>query len=208
MSKIIAGGDREAYQRWQQPEVGTAGARPAAVPMVTAGQLEKIQQQAYEEGLALGKREGLAQGRALAQEQAQRLANICNTLGSPLQEMDEQVVNELTELAIAVARQIIRRELKSDPGHVMATVHKALAELPIASRNIRLYLNPEDLVLARESLAAGNEGSWQLLEDPAIGRGGCRVVTDTSRIDATIEKRLAAIATELLGGERNDDHSE
>ncbi|MFQ5488397.1 MAG: flagellar assembly protein FliH [Gammaproteobacteria bacterium] len=207
MSKIIACGDREAYERWQQPEVGSGSARPAA-PMVTAGQLEKIQQQAYEEGLALGKREGLAQGRALAQEQVQRLEGICNTLGRPLQEMDEQVVNELTELAIAVARQIIRRELKTDPGHVMAAVQKSLAELPVASHNIRLYLNPEDVALVRESLAAGKDGNWQLLEDPGIGRGGCRVVTDASRIDATIEKRLAAIATELLGGERNDDHSE
>ncbi len=207
MSKIIAGGDREAYERWQQPEVGGGGSRPAA-PMVTAGQLEKLQQQAYEEGLALGKRDGVAQGRALAQEQARRLEGICNTLSRPLQEMDEQVVNELTELAITVARQIIRRELKTDPGQVMAAVQKSLAELPVASRNIRLYLNPEDVALVRESLAAGEDGNCRLLEDPAIARGGCRVVTDTSRIDATIEKRLAAIATELLGGERNDDNSD
>ncbi len=61
MSKIIAGEAREDYQRWQQPDVGGgASARPAATPMMTAAQLEKIQQQAYEEGLALGKREGFS----------------------------------------------------------------------------------------------------------------------------------------------------
>jgi len=203
-SKIIAATARENYARWCQPDVGDAGSRGAA-PMMTAADLEKIQQQAYEEGLALGKREGLEQGRALAQEQARRLAALCDQLARPLQALDEEVVDELTALAIAVARQIIRRELKADPGQVMAAVQGALAELPAASRNVRIYLNPEDMALVREALPGEPGGAWQLLEDPAVGRGGCRVATDTSHIDATVERRLAAVASELLGGERSDD---
>ncbi len=205
-SKVIDGDGLQGYERWQQPEVGGAATASAAPSMMTAGELEKIQQQAYEEGLALGRREGLEQGRARMQAEAQHLAAICGTLARPLQEMDEQVVEELTGLAIAVARQIIRRELKTDPGQVVAAVHKALGELPVASRDVRIYLHPEDLALVREALAGGEGEGWRLLEDPAIDRGGCRVVTESSRIDATVERRLAAIASELLGGERDDDH--
>jgi len=32
------------------------------------------------------------------------------------------------------------------------------------------------------------------------------VVTETSLVDATIEKRMAAIVAELMGGERGDDN--
>jgi flagellar assembly protein FliH len=37
-------------------------------------------------------------------------------------------------------------------------------------------------------------------------RGDCRVVTENSRVDATIENRLAAIMANTLGGEREEDH--
>jgi len=36
-------------------------------------------------------------------------------------------------------------------------------------------------------------------------RGGCKIITDNSQIDATLEKRLAMIAAKLMGGEREYD---
>ena len=38
-----------------------------------------------------------------------------------------------------------------------------------------------------------------------LSRGGCRVSTDTSRIDATVENRVNAVIAEVLGGERDVD---
>jgi flagellar assembly protein FliH len=49
------------------------------------------------------------------------------------------------------------------------------------------------------------ERSWVLVADPGLSRGDCRIITDTSLIDATLEKRLAAITSQLLGGERVTD---
>ncbi|HHH36389.1 MAG TPA: flagellar assembly protein FliH [Gammaproteobacteria bacterium] len=206
-SRIIDGDGLSGIERWRQPDVGAGQGRAGAAGMMTAGELERIQQQAYEEGLALGRREGLAEGRARIQSEAGRLAEICALLGRPLAEMDEEVVEEITALAIAVARQIIRRELKTDPGQVVATVRQALEALPLASREVRIFLHPEDLALVRDSLSGVEGEGWQLREDPSMGRGGCRVVTHSSRIDATVEKRLAAIASELLGRDREDDSS-
>ncbi|MGH8314622.1 MAG: FliH/SctL family protein, partial [Steroidobacterales bacterium] len=47
-----------------------------------------------------------------------------------------------------------------------------------------------------------SERAWQIVEDPVMARGGCEVVSATSRVDARIETRLAAILSELLGSER------
>ncbi len=205
-SRVIAAEGGADYERWHVPEVGDSGAGSqggAGPAMLTARQLERLQQQAYEEGLALGKREGMEQGRALVQEQARRLAALCQALAEPLRELDETVVDELTQLAIAVARQLVRRELKTDPGQVVAAVQGALAALPVASRELRIHLHPEDAALVREAMTLAP--GWQLVEDGAITRGGCRVESDVSRVDATVEQRLAAIAAELLGGERRED---
>jgi flagellar biosynthesis/type III secretory pathway protein FliH len=35
-----------------------------------------------------------------------------------------------------------------------------------------------------------------------MARGGCRIATATSRVDARLETRLAAVLSELLGTER------
>ncbi len=173
---------------------------------MTAGQLEKIQQQAREEGFSQGRKEGLAQGQAIIRERVASLEKICTQLNNPLQELDQMVVDELTELTVQIARHLIRREIKTEPGQIIAVIRQALGQLPLAACSIRLYLNPEDAQYVRTTLTgASAENSWEVVEDPVLSRGGCRVVTETSQIDATLEKRLALVVTELLGGDRGDD---
>ena len=56
------------------------------------------------------------------------------------------------------------------------------------------------------SLSIDTDGiSWRVEADPLISRGGCIVETETSRIDATVESRIAAIASKMFGGERESD---
>ncbi|RMG30702.1 MAG: flagellar assembly protein FliH, partial [Gammaproteobacteria bacterium] len=52
------------------------------------------------------------------------------------------------------------------------------------------------------------ERDWKLVEDPTLSRGGCRVETESSRIDATVEQRLHAVLARFLGGERQGDPDE
>jgi len=211
LSRIISPHAQE-YERWELPDVGADGARGGqggSAALMTARQLEKIHAQAYEEGLALGKREGLEQGRALAREQAARLERICAQLEAPLRELDKTVIDELTRLAIVIARHIIRREIKADPGQVVAAIEQAVGELPAASRGVRLHLNPEDGVLVRELLAERiGAAGWEIVDDPLLTRGGCKVTTESSHIDASVERRLSQVVAELMGGEREEDHGD
>ncbi len=156
--------------------------------------------------MAEGRKAGQARYEAQIKTALQRFETIMNTLSVPLEQLDDQVEQELLSLVIIIARHLVRRELSSDPGQVVAVIRESMSALPIAARNVRLQLHPEDAALVRELLAQGEgEGAWHIVEDPVISRGGCRVLTDVSLIDATVEKRLASIAAELLGGEREDD---
>ena len=193
-----------------------------AAPMLTAQEIEAMQRQAYEEAAQQGRaegheqgyREGYEEGRRLGQAEGQeevkalasRLEELMAALNEPLREMDEQVERELVALAVALARQLIRRELRTDPGQIIAVVREALAVLPSNARRVSLYLHPDDAELARAALSLDEGGQrWKLIEDPLMTRGGCRVTSETSVIDAGVEKRLAAVIAKAFGGERVDD---
>jgi flagellar assembly protein FliH len=176
---------------------------------MTARQLEEMQEQARKEGFQQGLKEGREAGTNEFVERIQRLEQLAAALDQPFEELDEAVEQQLAQLAMIVARQLVRRELKSEPEQVIGVVRDALAALPLAARNIRLSLHPEDAVLVREALSLQQgEASIQVVEDPVQARGGCRVLTENSQIDATVESRLNAIIANTLGGLRSSDEDE
>ncbi len=129
-------------------------------------------------------------------------------LARPLEDLDERVEESLVSLAMSVARHLVRRELKTDPGQVIAVVREAVSALPLTTQMVHLHLHPEDAELVRETLAV-HEGDtpWHVVEDPVLIRGGCRVVTEISQVDASVEHRVAAAIAKVLGEEREGEGS-
>lgn len=206
MSKIIPKEDLEGIENWTLPEVNLAQKREPAARPLTARQIEDLQQQAREEGFQIGRREGLEAGKKEIRARVHELDALMQTLAKPLEQLDGQVEEELVQLALAVARQLVRRELKTDPGQVLAVVREAMAALPLTARNVRLHLHPEDATLVRETLSVSdNERSWKIVDDPVLTRGGCKVSSDTSQIDASVERRLHNVIANVLGGQRETD---
>jgi flagellar assembly protein FliH len=207
-------------ERWTAPEVGKSAATPGATtsgaaaygasaprPMATVSGLADLQAEAYKEAFAQGLDEGREAGRAEVAAQVERLQGMFYDLTKPFKELDEEVERELLTLAMALARQIVRRELKADPTHIIGIIREAMTKLPVAARDVRVHLHPEDAAVVRQNLApTESERAWQIVEDPVMARGGCRVTTVTSRIDARLETRLGAILSELMGTERQPDH--
>ncbi|MOA37801.1 flagellar assembly protein H [compost metagenome] len=67
--------------------------------------------------------------------------------------------------------------------------------------NIRIMVNPQDFELIK-ALRDRHEESWRILEDDALLPGGCRIETEHTRIDASIETRLAQATKQLLEQQR------
>jgi flagellar assembly protein FliH len=208
MSRVIPAADVGAVAAWGPPTVeGQAGTRRhSGGGPVTAGVLADLQAEAYAEAFQQGLREGTAAGREQVRAQVERLDQLLTDLARPLAEVDEAVQGELLSLAMALARQIVRRELRQDPTQIIGIVREAMAQLPVAARDVRVQLHPEDAAIVREHLApAENERAWLLVEDPMMMRGGCQVVSASSRIDVRLDKRLGALLSELMGSERDPD---
>ncbi|MDJ0806215.1 MAG: flagellar assembly protein FliH [Gammaproteobacteria bacterium] len=216
-SKIFPGQGADV-QQWRPPvmddpdrpaprieEVST----PQSLP--TAAELEAIQSEAYDEGYAKGREEGFSfghkEGLSKSQQEmrhyAEQMEQLLAIFSEPLRELDNQVERELLSLVIAIVKQLVRREVKSDPNLIIGVVREALSILPVASQNVRLVVHPGDAELIREVYALGDtEIGWKLAEDPVISRGGCKVITETSQIDATLDSRLASLIAPLLAGAR------
>jgi flagellar assembly protein FliH len=171
--------------------------------MATVGGLADLQAEAHKEAFEQGLAEGRQAGRAEVQAQVDRLAGMFYDLAKPFAALDAEVERELLTLAMALARQIVRRELKADPTQIIGIIREAIAALPVATRDVRVHLHPEDAAVVKQHLApTENERAWTIIEDPVMARGGCQVTTNTSRIDARLETRLGSILSELLGTER------
>jgi flagellar assembly protein FliH len=185
---------------WTAPDMQNTAARPK---MATVGGLADLQAEAHKEAFEQGLAEGREAGRAEVRAQVERLSGMFYDLAKPFEELDAEVERELLTLAMALARQIVRRELKTDPTQIIGIIREAIAALPVAAREVRVHLHPEDAAVVREHLApTESERAWTMVEDPVMARGGCQISSATSRIDARLETRLGGILSELMGNER------
>jgi flagellar assembly protein FliH len=186
---------------WMAPDVGQGGAVRAPLPTVTG--LADLQEEAYKEAFQQGLAEGREAGRVEIAAQVARLSGMFHDLAKPFEALDAEVERELLTLAMALARQVVRRELKADPTQIIGIIREAIAALPVAARDVRVHLHPEDAAVVREHLApTEQERAWSIVEDPVMARGGCQITSASSRIDARLETRLGALLSQLLGTER------
>lgn len=170
----------------------------------TAEEIEQWRQEAEAEGYA----EGLKKAEMEVASEKARLKNLINFLEHPVQALNEEVEQQLTQVAVSLAQQLVRRELRLEPGEIIGLIRDSVKLLPANSRRISILINPEDASLVRSALSINSndeEQSWRLVEDPMITRGGCEIKTETSKINVTLENRLSELAAAVLGGERERD---
>jgi flagellar assembly protein FliH len=160
-------------------------------------------------GLDQGLREGRAQGeaasaQALAEQQAQRAAEaaaqmqgLARQFQEGLAALEGRVASELMALAVDLARQVLRRELQQDERAVLPAAREALRGVAEGAARIELRAHPLDAALLRQHLEAPAGATLQLVDDPAITRGGCRVHADTGSVDATLETRWRSVMDRL-----------
>ncbi len=180
-----------AWQRWEAPNFEAGGFRAGDVALPTASQIEEIQRQAREEGFQAGHAEGLQK----AVQENQRLSDL---LGLIELQMDEQVAQELLDLSLDIARQMLHQALKVDPELLLGVVREAIATLPHFNQGAHLVLHPDDAALVRERMGEQlTHSGWKIFEDTRIERGGVRLDTTNSQIDASLETRWKRVVAAL-----------
>lgn len=191
----------KAWARWQMPQMHEEVIiEEPMFPTTTFGS-DEVLSSSREEARRSGWEQGLSEGRQAARGelklQADRLQRIIEQLASPLAQAGQDVQDELVNLAMAIARQVVVRELNTQPEQIRDVVTQAIAALPAGNRHLRIHLHPEDAHLLIENIDVHEGGSWKIIEDVSLTRGGCIVDAGATRIDARLETRLQDILGRL-----------
>jgi len=201
LSRILRDGAGIAAEpiQWPGTEDDAGPAEAAAGACQIAALEEQVRRQASEAHRA-GYREGEAAGRRLA---AAEVEPVMERLGRTIEEitrlrprMLRDCEADLVELALAVARRILHRELSVDPGALEGIVKAALEKA--AGGLSRLRTHPELEPAIRRALQQAGQSGVELIADANLERGGLILETARGKLDASLDTQLAEIGRGLI----------
>ncbi|MCA9733265.1 MAG: hypothetical protein H6696_08300 [Deferribacteres bacterium] len=144
--------------------------------------------------------------RELSEENLQAPMQAVENLMAALQEKFEMdlghLQNSAVKLAYAIAEKVVHQVAKESSQTIIAQVQEVLQNCK-KELSSTLYLHPDDLKFLRENseIISRIHDDFPALEFKAsreLSRGGCKLENENGTIDATLEKQLHKISTELL----------
>lgn len=211
----------DAYRRWQadsfdapkaeplqpepEPEFDATAEVVAGIGLPTAEDIERMHNEAHQEGYQAGFEEGRQEGYRIgleaAQAEAQRIAALADNVEAALASIDQAVAEQLLALALETARQVLRATLAVKPDTLLPVIREAIAALPMHHGHVALHIHPDDAETVREHLGEHFlQAGWRFVEDREIQAGGCLIQAGSSEVDATLETRWKRVL-EAIGAD-------
>lgn len=193
-SVIITKEELTAFERWELASFEPHSGANQSNALATVAELENIRQQAHDEGYAQGRDAGYTAGIQQARMEAAQIHTLLNNLQDALNQTDEQLAQSLLDLSLEIAHKMTSEILQAKPEVILKIVSEAISGLPHFNQNAHLILHPDDAELVRKQMGEQlSHTGWKIFTDTQIGRGGCRVETAHSQVDATTETRWKRI---------------
>ena len=204
---------REASQAYdwgsppnETPRAQTASAPSRATPIepvpdegASSQRLAALERDAFTKGYAQGERSGAEVAAQRGEAMLRRLTQTIDELSALRTETMRRSEQQVIQLAMAIARRMIDREIATDRGLLVALARVALDRLGDQSA-ATIRLHPDDFAaIAAAGGGAGADSSVTIVADPVVGRGGCLVQSDFGLMDASIESQFDELSRTLLG---------
>ena len=167
-------------------------------PVEDRARLAALEREAFATAYAQGERAGLEAGTTRADAMLRRLSDTLRELDELRRSMIRQTEHQIVQLAVEMARRILRREVQADNDLLVAMARVALDRLG-DSAPATIRLNPEDY----HTIVARHGGTWAgshvtVVADPAVGRGGWMVESSFGFIDASVDAQFRVLEEALL----------
>lgn len=170
---------------------------------------KKGQTDGFDQGKKRGLKEGHSEAVNEARQQFQPLVASWEDAGKAWDDyhnqLDMDARDSVIELALRLAEKIIHRQLLVDANVIVDQVTAALKSLTGAT-NLSIHINPEDRPAMSEVMPELLETFSQfkhmrVVDDANIGKGGCILIHEHGRLDASIETQLRRAVELLLPGD-------
>ncbi len=184
----------------------------------TQREAEIIREEARIAGSDQGRREGLAkgieEGRKAGHQQAlnenrqaitdalQALAKVMTEIDASRGDLQAHTVRQVIELAVAIARRVTKIQGITMPEVLTENIHEAM-KLVVQACDLRIAIHPNQKATLEDALPR-LKLNWpqlehvEIMEDPALTPGGCRIHTRQGLIDADLDEQLDRVVSDLL----------
>ncbi|MGP1561567.1 MAG: flagellar assembly protein FliH [Helicobacteraceae bacterium] len=162
-------------------------------------ELEKIRQEAYDDGLNKGEESALAKVKDTMDEYQDKLYSSIKKLdvasieyASGINKLEE----ELVSVALEIAAEVVAKEVQSNSKEVALALAKSLLGSVKDASKVTVKVSAKDAGLLREHF----KDRVQIEEDDALSPGGVVIISDVGNINADIQKRFEKIKAHGLEG--------
>jgi flagellar assembly protein FliH len=182
-----------------------AASEDAVEPQAPAIQIEAIEREAFARGYQEGERAGFEAGGQVANQTIERLTQAIEEISTARMQMIRQTERQMVELALAIARRIIHREVSLDRDLLVAMARVALDRLGETNK-ITIHLHPDEYDITQAGRISTLMGtSVMILADPRLDRGACLVESELGTLDVSVDAQIEEVARALLGVRRRAD---
>jgi flagellar assembly protein FliH len=202
MSSIIIPKEQQtAYERWELSSLGDQGHRIRSTREKKSSELgetlaqitDAVRQEGYQLGLKKGFEEGSSHARLEHEVNQQAITHIADSMHKIVDLHQQQVTEDLLNLALDIAKSMIKNRLEVDRNAIVPVIEEAIQSLPYIQKPARIIVNPSDASVIRQALADTINGTWTVVENMEIERGGCLLETGANQVDATNATRWKRI---------------
>lgn len=181
------------------PAIAVAPLPPPSVSPAPPVDSAVVEREGFAQGFVQGERAGAEASAARAEQVLKRLAQTVEELQALRVDILRKTERQVVQLAIAMARRIMHREISLDGDLLSAMARVALDRMgDAAAATIRLH--PEDYAATvARGQAPPEDGAVRVVADTAVRRGGCLVQSDFGLIDMSVDAQIQELATALLG---------
>jgi flagellar biosynthesis/type III secretory pathway protein FliH len=160
---------------------------------------DAVERDAFARGYAAGEQAGAEAGLARLEGLHRRLAQAIDDIAAERRRVLLESERSVVQLALAIARRVLRRECSTHPAVIASLAHGALGRLGVAE-GIEVRVNPADAA----ALAQAAPDDWPppgtvVVPDPLVERGGAVLESPAGAVEATLEAQFEEIARALLG---------
>lgn len=175
----------------EEPRAAAAAPPPPPPPQPKID-LDAVRKQAFQEGFAAGSESAEQKARQRYDAAVGGLRATVTALEQARPALLAEAEAEMVELAFAIAKRVLRREISVDPWATRAIAAACLQEAGGAAvKQIRVH--PDDVAAVREGVGQ----SIEVRGDAAVSRGGAVLETERGTLDGRIETQLDEIARGL-----------
>jgi len=208
-STVIPKEQLTAFERWELASFDPystgkhQNGQKGHAALATVAELENLRQQSQQEGYTQGRNEGYTAGIQQARNEAMQIHTLLQNLQTSINQIDDQIAQSLLDLSLEVANKMVCETLKVNPEIILKIISDAISSLPHFNQNAHLIMHPDDAELVRKQMGEQlTHAGWKIFTDAQINRGGCRVETAHSQVDATTKARWQRIV-ESIGQDKS-----